>query len=53
MHSVTIYEDGEGRVYYDICDNLCVEQFYKNQLISQIHTNNIRKREQLKKGFQI
>ena len=22
-------EDGEYRVYCDICDNLCIERFYK------------------------
>ena len=42
-------EDGENRVYCDICDNLCIERFYKNHLKSQNHTNNNRKREQLKK----
>ena len=38
-------DDGEYRVYCDICDKLCIEQFYKNHLKSQTHTNNIRKRE--------
>ena len=22
-------EDGEYRVYFDVCDNLCIERFYK------------------------
>ena len=44
-------EDDEYRVYCEICDNLCMELFYKNHLKSQTHTNNIRKRKQLNKLF--
>ena len=40
-------EDGEYRVYYDVCDNLCIERYYKNHLKSQNHINNFRKREKL------
>ena len=36
-------DDGEYRVYCDICDNLCIERFYKNHLKSQTHINNTRK----------
>ena len=39
-------DDGEYRVYCDICDNLCIERFYKNHLKSQTHINNIHKIEQ-------
>ena len=46
-------EDGEYRLYCDICDKLCMERFYKNHLKSQTHTNSIRKREQLYKSFQV
>ena len=46
-------DDGEFRVYCNVCDKLCTEQFYKNHLKSQTHTNNIRKREHLIKSFQI
>ena len=46
-------EDGEYRVYCTICDNLCIEQFYKKHLKSGTHINNIRKREQLNKSFQL
>ena len=46
-------EDGEYRVYCSICDNLCIERYYKNLLKSQTHLNNIRKREKLIKSFQI
>ena len=46
-------EDGEYRVYCSICDKLCIERYYKNHLKSQTHTNNIRKRQQLNKPFQI
>ena len=40
-------EDDENRVYCNICDNLCIERFYKNHLESQRHTKNIRKKELL------
>ena len=45
-------DDGEYRVYCDVCDNLCIQRFYKNHLKSQTHINNIRKKEQLDKTFQ-
>ena len=32
-------DDDEYRVYYDICDNLCIENYYKNHLNSQTHKN--------------
>ena len=39
-------EDGrEYRVYCEICNNLCMERFYKNHLKSHTHTNNKRKTE--------
>ena len=41
-------EDGEYRVYCESCDKLCIERFDKNHLKSQTHTNNNRKRQQLK-----
>ena len=46
-------EVGEYRLYCDMCDILCIKRFYKNHLKSQTHTNNIRKREQLKKSYQV
>ena len=46
-------EDGEYRVYCEICDKLCIERFYKNHLKSKTHLNNIRKREQLNNSFQV
>ena len=46
-------EDGEDRVYCNICDKLCTERFYKKYLKSRTHTNNIRKKEQLNKSFQV
>ena len=45
-------DDGEYRVYC-VCDNFCLERFFKNHLKSQTHFNNIRKREQLNESFQI
>ena len=38
-------DDGEYRVYCGICDNLCIERFYKNHLKSQTHNDNTRKRQ--------
>ena len=46
-------EDYEYRVYCHICHKICIERFYKNQLKSRVHTNNIRKREQLNKSLQV
>ena len=40
-------EDGEYRVYCNICDNLCIQRFQKNHLKSKTHTKNIRKIEEL------
>ena len=34
-------DDGEYRVYCEICDKLCIERFYKNHLKSQTHINKI------------
>ena len=45
-------EDGEFRVYCNNCDEICIER-YKTHSKSQTHTNKIRKREQLKKSFQV
>ena len=45
-------DDGEYRVYCDVCDKLYIERFYKNHLKSQTHINNPRKIEQLDKSFQ-
>ena len=33
-------DDGEYGIYCSVCDKLCIERFYKNQLKSQTHTNN-------------
>ena len=41
-------DDDEYRVYCDICDNLCIERFYKNHLKSGTHININHKRKQLK-----
>ena len=46
-------DDREFRVYCDVCDELCIQRFYKNHLKSQSLINNVRKREQLKKSFQL
>ena len=29
-------DDGEYRVFYDVCDNLCIERLYKNPLKSKL-----------------
>ena len=46
-------EDNEYRIYCNISDKLCIERYYKNHLKSQTLINNIRKRQQLSKSFQI
>ena len=43
-------DDNGYRIYCDICDKLCIERFYKNHLKSITHTNNNRKRQQLKEN---
>ena len=40
-------DDVEFRVYYSICDKLCIERYYKNHLKSGAHTTNIYKRQRL------
>ena len=54
-NQIVIYceDDGKYRVYCDVCDNLCIQRFYKNHLKSKTHINNIRKIEELNKSFQI
>ena len=43
-------EDGEYRVFCEICDKLCIEKYYENHLKSQTHTNNFYKRQRLNKN---
>ena len=45
-------EDGEYRVYCDVCDDLCIQRYYKNHLKSKTHINNIHKIEKLNKSFE-
>ena len=45
-------DDGEYRVYCNICDSLCIERFYKNHLKSKTHINNFRKIEEINKAFE-
>ena len=53
-NQLVIYcEDGEYRVYCDICDSLCIQRFYKSHLKSKTHINNIRKIEKLTKSFEV
>ena len=33
-------DDGEYRIYCNICDKLCFERFYRKHLNSETHTNN-------------
>ena len=46
-------DDGEYRVYCDVCDSLCIQRFYKNHLKSKTHINNIRKIGELNESFQV
>ena len=41
-------DDGEYRIYCDVCDNFCNERFYKNHLKSGTQLNNFYKRQRLK-----
>ena len=50
---VIYFEDGEYRVYCNVCDILCIERYYKNHLKSKTHLNNIHKIEQLEKSFHL
>ena len=38
-------DDGEYRVYCNICNRFCFEQLYKNHLNSQTHIINPRKKK--------
>ena len=40
-------DDGEYRVYCEICDEHCIERYQKNHLKSRTHTNNFYKRQRL------
>ena len=41
-------DNGEYRVYCNICDGLCIERFYKIHFKPQTHTNDSHKGHQLK-----
>ena len=43
-------EDDEYRIYFNICDQFCIERYYKNHLKSGTHTNNFYKRQRLNKN---
>ena len=45
-------DDGEYRVYCNICESLCIERFYKNHLKSKTHLNILRKIEEINKAFE-
>ena len=42
-------DDRESRVNCNICDKLCIEQFYKSHLKSSTHSTNVRKSQQSNK----
>ena len=46
-------DDGEYRIFCDVCDSLCIQRFYKNHLKSKTDINNFRKIEDLNKSFQL
>ena len=53
-NQLVIYcDDNKYGVYCDVCDNLFIERFYKNHSKSKTHINNVRKRQQLNKSFQV
>ena len=52
-NQLVIYcEDGEYRVYCDVCDKLCIQRYYKNHLKSKSHINNIHKIGEINKAFE-
>ena len=46
-------DDGEYRIFCDVCDSVCIQRIYKNQLKSKTHINDIRKKEEFNKSFQV
>ena len=42
--------DNQRVIHCDVCDNLCIDRYYKSHLKSQTHINSIRKREQVNKS---
>ena len=40
-------DDDENRVYCEICDNLCIERYYKNHPKSGTHINKCHQRQRL------
>ena len=39
--------DGEYKIYFHVCEKLAIDRYYNNDLKSQNHVNNFRKRQQL------
>ena len=40
-------DEEEYTIYCEICDILCIERYYKNDLKSGTHTNNFYKRQRI------
>ena len=47
QEAIYFEDDGEYRVYCNICDNICIAKFYKNHLKSRTHINNIHKKKMI------
>ena len=45
LEAIYCEDDGELRVYCNICDKIRIERFKKNHIKSQTHTVNIRKKQ--------
>ena len=43
MEPIFCPEDETFRIYYKICDKLCIDRYYPNHSKSQTHSNNLRK----------
>ena len=52
-YEVIYCEDDGEYVYCNVCDKLCIEQFYKNHLKSQTHTSSFYKRQNQNNFFSI
>ena len=44
MESIYCPEDDTYRIYFEICDKLCIDRYYQTHLKSQTHLNNLRQK---------
>ena len=39
QQAISCEDDRENSIYFDVCDELCIERYYKNLLKSGTHLN--------------